>query len=558
MANKQEAGTQSTTGRNNNINPDDEIFRKHMHLLRSAVKSASINSADDAPIFTNVIQRHGMKAQAHKKNKKATSGKPVVSTIFNQFGLLAGDCEGIESEIGDPRLFYNVAAPSSAFICGSQGSGKSHTLSCLLENCLVASDTNVLPRPLSGIAFHYDSFTSDSAGSPCEAAYLSSHSGVKVRVLCAPTNTAHIKRIYKRLPNVRIEELQIKQTDLNTQRMLHLMGASIDNDSMPLYLHVVIRILRDLKMKLQQSNRGFDYAQFKLALQNEKFNQGQEVPLQQRLDVLESFIPQAQRLTSDPSKMKKAPQKPNLTKGQTAEGLKEGIDWLPKAGELTIVDLSCPCITAEMACSLFRICLDLFMEQKADIGRIVALDEAHKYMKGGTECQTLTEALLEAIRLQRHQGLRVFISTQEPTISTRLLDLCSITIVHRFSSPDWLQVLQKHLAGASSCSPVTGANVTNGDKSGPSGEAQGINPLALESGSPTAELLSRIVSLRTGEALLFGPNILLGKVRGESNGISGTNSKLVQEGFQRLGLKFLRVQIRQRITKDGGRSITAV
>lgn len=277
--------------------------------------------------------------------------------------------------------------------------------------------------------------------------------------------------------------------------------------------------------------------------------------------------------------MMKAPQKPNSTKDETDEGRKEGIDWLPKvlvllwltalknlmilltasqAGELTIVDLSCPCITAEMACSLFRICLDLFMEQKADIGRIVALDEAHKYMKGGAECQTLTEALLEAIRLQRHQGLRVFISTQEPTISTRLLDLCSVTIVHRFSSPDWLQVLQKHLAGASVCSTVVGANVTNGDVSGPSGKTQGINPLALESDNPTAELLSIIVSLRTGEALLFGPNILLGTIRGESNGIPCTNNELVQEGFRRLGLRFLRVQIRQRITEDGGRSITAM
>lgn len=200
MANKQEAGTQSTTGPNSNINPDGKIFRKHMHLLRSAAQSASINSTDDAPIFTNVTRGDGMGAQRYKKKNKATSGKPAASTVFNQFGLLAGDCEGIRSEIGDPRLFYNVAAPSSAFICGSQGSGKSHTLSCLLENCLVASDTNVLPRPLSGIAFHYDSFTSDSAGSPCEAAYLSSNSGVKVRVLCAPTNTAHIKvgRFYDR------------------------------------------------------------------------------------------------------------------------------------------------------------------------------------------------------------------------------------------------------------------------------------------------------------------------------------------------------------------------
>ena len=379
------------------------------------------------------------------------------------------------------------------------------------------------------------------------------------------------------MPEVRIEELQIKQTDLNTQRMLHLMGASIDNDSMPLYLHVVIRILRDLKMKLQQSNGGFDYAKFKLALRNQKFNQGQEVPLRQRLDVLESFMPQSQRLPSNPFEMMKAPQKPNSTKDETDEGRKEGIDWLPKvlvllwltalknlmilltasqAGELTIVDLSCPCITAEMACSLFRICLDLFMEQKADIGRIVALDEAHKYMKGGAECQTLTEALLEAIRLQRHQGLRVFISTQEPTISTRLLDLCSVTIVHRFSSPDWLQVLQKHLAGASVCSTVVGAKPP--ESTGDRIKTQGINPLALESDNPTAELLSIIVSLRTGEALLFGPNILLGTIRGESNGIPCTNNELVQEGFRRLGLRFLRVQIRQRITEDGGRSITAM
>ena len=45
---------------------------------------------------------------------------------------------------------------------------------------------------------------------------------------------------------------------------------------------------------------------------------------------------------------------------------------------LTIVDLSCPCITAEAACSLFNICLGLFLEQPTSIGRVVALDEAHK------------------------------------------------------------------------------------------------------------------------------------------------------------------------------------
>jgi hypothetical protein len=47
-------------------------------------------------------------------------------------------------------------------------------------------------------------------------------------------------------------------------------------------------------------------------------------------------------------------------------------------GSLTIVDLSCPCVTAEAACSLFNICLNLFLEQATSIGQVIALDEAHK------------------------------------------------------------------------------------------------------------------------------------------------------------------------------------
>lgn len=71
-----------------------------------------------------------------------------------------------------------------------------------------------------------------------------------------------------------------------------------------------------------------------------------------------------------------------------------------------------------------------------DLGRVVALDESHKYMTETDEDQVFTESLLSAIRLQRHNGTRIIISTQEPTISPGLLDLCSITIVHRFASPD--------------------------------------------------------------------------------------------------------------------------
>ena len=60
-----------------------------------------------------------------------------------------------------------------------------------------------------------------------------------------------------------------------------------------------------------------------------------------------------------------------------------------------------------------------------------------------------TESLLSVIRQQRHLATRVIIATQEPTISPSLLDLCSMTIVHRFTSPAWMNALQNHLAGLS-------------------------------------------------------------------------------------------------------------
>ena len=69
-------------------------------------------------------------------------------------------------------------------------------------------------------------------------------------------------------------------------------------------------------------------------------------------------------------------------------------------------------------------------------------------MNGTAASEVFTQSLLTVIREQRHKGARVIIATQEPTISPKLLDLCSMTFVHRFTSPEWLETLKKHLAAA--------------------------------------------------------------------------------------------------------------
>jgi hypothetical protein len=52
--------------------------------------------------------------------------------LLPQYGLLGSVCQNEELLPLDPRLFLNTNIPFSAFICGLQGSGKSHTMSCLL------------------------------------------------------------------------------------------------------------------------------------------------------------------------------------------------------------------------------------------------------------------------------------------------------------------------------------------------------------------------------------------------------------------------------------------
>ena len=195
-----------------------------------------------------------------------------------------------------------------------------------------------------------------------------------------------------------------------------------------------------------------------------------------------------------------------------------------------------------MACSLFNICLSLFLEKKSNIGRFAALDEAHQFMTDSGECRSLTDGLLRTIRLQRHLGARVIISTQEPTISTALLDLCSITVVHRFTSPTWQQALVKHLAGASM---AVDADVSDkeDDETGGGALADGVRPIAFPG---SKKLFEGIVSLATGEALVFAPNAI--------TGVKKNGGRKVPV---RLGHGVLKLRIRKRVTQDGGQSVMA-
>jgi len=375
-------------------------------------------------------------------------------------------------------------------------------------------------------------------------------------------------------------------------------------------VQIVVKLLRDLAQETQDSP-GINYSEFKRRLKNEPFIKGQLGPLKMRMQLLESFLYNDYTSAANLGKRKQSTEPGDL--------------WAFKKGTLTIVDLSCPFVEEDDACALFNICLSLFLERRSEGGRLVALDEAHKvstnthYVSSPAKDKiSLSLALIfghqflstdsrEAIgftntlfRQQRHLATRVIIATQEPTLSPSLLDLCNVTIVHRFSSPAWYSILERHLAGA-----LLGK----------------IRKAKSEDKAKSKHLFDQIVRLGTGEALVFCPTAMLDVVSlpvdddtsSQNNGSDGedeasetdnssdagdegdddndnksssttsTPSKSFQEletrdtlikqdtesvsttstastptkVVQELGTRYVPIKVRQRLTTDGGRSILA-
>jgi hypothetical protein len=49
-----------------------------------------------------------------------------------------------------------------------------------------------------------------------------------------------------------------------------------------------------------------------------------------------------------------------------------------EAGEVTIIDLTCPFVDPNTACVLFRIGMTMYLESGTSTGKIIAVDEANK------------------------------------------------------------------------------------------------------------------------------------------------------------------------------------
>jgi hypothetical protein len=333
------------------------------------------------------------------------------------------------------QVFINVTDPFCLITVGVQGSGKSHTTACILESCLLPFPPVVnAHQPMAVLVCHYD----QSEVNCCEATGLSnpsakvafllsaygdtmippSLSDSQILVLCSPSFYHQRSKYYAGVCEVR--PLLFKWKSLKAQQLKKLM--KLDESSTQLYVALMLDMLRDF----QRQEKVPAYEDFIQQVQDLATVPGQSGPLKQRFQMLSSFVYESDK----------------------NESLRDvGVDLadVMEAGRMVVVDLTDPMMSPADANGVFQVLLETFrFKQIPRAGKLVAFDEAHRYMGMHGESDALAQEITNCARLMRHEGMRLVISTQSPKVMPEeLLELTTVLISHRFQSNDWHTYLAK-------------------------------------------------------------------------------------------------------------------
>jgi hypothetical protein len=342
---------------------------------------------------------------------------------------------------GDSEFaFLNVSLPFCLVTCGVQGAGKSHTIGTLLEMCLLnKGPATSLSAPMAVLVLHYDlnprniceatgvlnpaaGRRSAAAGPPLPG--IDFHPRDKTVVLVSPDCYRDRKRFYG--DGIDVRPLMFEWGRLTAGDLKILMH--VEEGGTQLYVANLLALLR----KYQRQGCVPPFEQFSREVQEACCSTGQSGPLQQRLDLLAALV--------DASDMNRR------DFGDSAVGSGgSDVHSVMRAGTLVIADLSDPLRTKEEANGIFHVLLQQFrsVDVGSSGGKLLVLDEAHKFVSG---TDGLSREIVNSVRLMRHEGMRLAVSTQSPLVlSPELLELTTVAVVHRFHSHDWFAFLGRKI-----------------------------------------------------------------------------------------------------------------
>lgn len=491
-------------------------------LLRSAV----MDETSTHTTYAEAAQRGGTELEDFEEGESGDSDRLDLSALRDYFSsqtsigdgaldpkVVVADAAGAvafpsasllgvweDGKVADSRVFLNTHQPFCLVAVGVQGGGKSHTMACVLEACLLPcphADVVHLQAPMAALVLHYDTSPTaviESTGLlwPAPAVRrLLGPAAVRLPrsrcvVLVSPAYLKQRRAFYGGAVDVR--PLLLRWSSLTADHIKRLMRLKESDNQL------YVASLLDLLRRYQRRGEVPVFSDFVGEVKELCNIKGQEAALTQRLALLDSLV--AESATNAPLR-------------------DDGGDLAAfvRPGTLVVVDMTDPLLARDEASGIFQVLLEQFRALPLrGAGKVIALDEAHKYVSADAG-DGLSSALVTAARLMRHDGLRLLVSTQSPrTLAPELLELVSACAMHRFHSHDWFAHLAKKL------------------------------PLG-----PTA--WRAVLSLQPGHCLLFATRHAL------PHGAALPSEDDEEAGAARVGSVF-RVAVRPRLTADRGASRT--
>mmetsp|Transcript_27412 Transcript_27412/g.41498 ORF Transcript_27412/g.41498 Transcript_27412/m.41498 type:complete len:695 (-) Transcript_27412:43-2127(-) len=369
------------------------------------------------------------------RNRKLCLGNRQASETMEEMALLGhtriDESNNDAGTMPTEEVYINTHVPFCLAAIGVQGAGKSHTLGCILESCLLSEpvlhDAIRLHKPMTAMVLHYDQSTT----SVCEAAGLlspktSSNTNrchvdkSKAVILVSPTYYKQRKAFYGEYCHV--APLLFRWSSLTADHIKRVMRITAEDNQ--LYVASFMSLLRRYQRKAVVPK----FEQFINEVKEICNVKGQSGPLDQRIALLESMIAESK-----------------VNEDIISESMDLG-EVMASNKRLIIVDLTDPLLSKDEANSLFQVVTEQFRSTPMPgSGKLLALDEAHKFMDG-IKSDGLSEAIVNVARLMRHDGIRLAVSTQSPrALAPELLELVSVAVIHYFHSQNWWDYLCQKL-----------------------------------------------------------------------------------------------------------------
>lgn len=328
---------------------------------------------------------------------------------------------------------------STISLFGVQGAGKSYTIGSVTEMVLSQfSNVNKLPAPMASVIFHYSDsmdyapeFTSmvypnDEAKqlAKLKSEYGAEPGSIKDVILLAPESQVETRKA--EYPDLEVFPIGFDSSELSVKDWLFLLSAT-GNDS---------TYIRELKQIMRSCRNNMSLQNLKDGVANDPhFTSTQRSLAEQRLAFAEDYITDGNKLQQH-----------------------------LKPGRLIIVDLRDEFIEKAEALGLFVVMLDIFSGVTQSDGKrfnkFIVFDEAHKYMND----KELVDSITTAIREMRHKGVSIMIASQDPmSLPTEVIELSSIVVMHKFSSPAWVKHVQKAITPLQTLTPTEMASLGSGE-----------------------------------------------------------------------------------------------